>query len=144
MPWTTTAVVSTRTGKAVTTAQLAMAQGVLEAYLGIDETDSAAWLKARDLRTLARATEYQAAYVAEHPDLFTNMDVVAISQPDLQVTFRQGGASTPPPWLAPMAAMALRHFSKAGPRSVQLESELTDPSGADDDDGTGPGAWDPI
>lgn len=144
MAWTTLQVVATRTGVTVTEAQVTIAQGILESYLGIDETASAPWLKARDLRTLARATEYQAAYVAANPDIFTAPDVVALAQPDLAVTFKQGGAGTTPRWLAPMAAMALRQFRYAGPRSVQLESEITDPSLTDDDETADPDAWRPI
>jgi len=144
MAWTTVDDVATKTGKAVSAETLVQAQAVVEAYLGIDETDSAAWLKARDLRTLARATQYQAAYLQDHPEVLTERDLVAMSQPDLSVTFRQATVNTSPRWLAPLAAMTLRQFSYAGPRSVELESEITDPSLSDDDETYDPDAWRPI
>ena len=69
--------------------------------------------------------------------------MVSLAQPDLSVIRKQAGVATAPIYLAPMAAMALRHFRFAGPRSVQLESELTSPAVTDTDDAYD-GDWQPI
>ena len=144
MAWTTVDEVATRTGKAVTAATVTQAQAVLEAYLGLDETDSEPWLKARDLKVLGRATQYQAAYLHDHPEVLTAQDLVAFSQPDLSVTLKHASVPTAPRWLSPLAAMTLRQFKYAGPRSIQLESEITSPALVDDDDADDLDAWQPI
>lgn len=143
--WTTTANVAARTPETVTAAQLEQAHAIIESALGIDRDASAPWLKARDLRILGRAVEYQAAYVKANPSIFTERDLVAISQPDLSIVYGQGGAETTPAWLAPMAAMVLRKFRYSGPRTVQLESTITQPGAAADDDyGDDGDGWEPI
>lgn len=143
MAWVTTAEAKARTGWDLSAADLALGQSVIEDALGIDETDSAAWLKARDLRHLARATIYQAKFLVDNPGVLSERDLVAVGQPDLRVTFKQPGAATLPAWMSPMAARVLRKLSFAGVRAHQVDSALT--AGVDDeDDYATDNDWEPL
>src|SRR5688572_28145066 len=95
MAWSSAADVLAKTGATVTEAQVAIAQGMIESVIGRTEADAGANIKARDARQLGHAVAYQAAYVAANPALLEVGDLSSVSQPDLSVTFRDGGGDTP-------------------------------------------------
>lgn len=141
MALTTTAAVLTATGVTVTNAQVTIAQGIVEDLLGITEESASGNLTARDTRILGRAINYQAAYIAANPDLFGLGDVASVAQPDLSVTFRGDGSG--PNLVSPMTRQVLRQFRRSGPRSVAVESWLTNP-GPIDEDGDDTEGWTPL
>lgn len=144
MAWATPQDAQTRLGRDLTEAELALGQSIIEDLLDIDETDSAAWLKARDLRRLKRATLYQAAHLADNPGVLEQRDMVSYSQPDLSVVLKAAGVGTLPPWMSQMAARVMAKLSFAGTRSVRLESELTRPDLEDEDDEYNIDNWTPL
>lgn len=107
------------TGKAVDTTSLRAAQHVIEMY--VNRTDST-HMKAKDLHWLSLAVAYQAVYMDEHPELFTTLDVAALSQGDISVTYRESIVDA---HVAPLARMAIRRLSWMRTRSIQTESHFT-------------------
>ena len=81
MAWATISDVNTYTGVTVTDATITKAQALIELFADTTEAASDAGLIApRNLRLLRMAVSYQAAWMGEHPDVFTSTDVDSYSQ----------------------------------------------------------------
>lgn len=78
----------------------------------------------RDLYYLKQAIAYQAAWMNQHPEIFTSMDVMSVDQEGLRVQFRADRESQ---FLAPLARMAMRRLSFMKSRSIKLYSDLLFP-----------------
>lgn len=138
--WVTDKEVSTLTGATVDDATIAQAQGVIELRTGVlAEQFPALW--GRDARWLARAVAYQAAFMAEHPDMFSRMGVDSLGQ-DGQSMSGRGSYLT----LAPLARVAIRRLSWKGTRSTTQEAASAAATVDDDElDGLGrPLPWRPL
>jgi len=121
MPWAAITDVDDLTGKDVSTAELAMAQAVIELHVArTDDTPTEA-LSARDLKWLKRAVAYQAAWMTEQPDIFTRTDMdenTALLQDGVDARNLPADAMT----LAPLARRAVRRLSWKQSRSIHVES----------------------
>ena len=106
-PWATIADVKTKTGVDVTEYQRTTAVGVLETVTGLIEEVERPDVSDRDRYWLKLATCYQAAFVADHPDLFSRADVTSAAQDGESATFRNVDAHL----LAPLARKAIRRLS---------------------------------
>jgi hypothetical protein len=79
--WTTVADIEALTGVAVTLPDLKQAQSIVSLFA--DTTTAASdggLVSVRNLRLLAWAVGWQAAWMREHPDVMTSTDVTAFSQ----------------------------------------------------------------
>lgn len=111
--FTTVEQVKSLTGYDVTLEQIAIAQGVLESFLGKTEVEIES---AYDLAIMGRAASYQAAYMAHGTDkVFEQAAIKQIGQADGVVTMDTNMAA---PWIAPMAFIAMRKLTFRRSRSV--------------------------
>lgn len=79
--WATVSDVETYTGASVTPAEVTRAQALVEIFA--NTTSSAtdqSLIESRNVRLLRQAVSYQAAWMAEHPDVFTHVDASNWSQ----------------------------------------------------------------
>lgn len=98
--WATPDEVLDLTGIAVTIAQIKQAQAVVGLFANTTTTTSDAGLiSGRNLRLLQQATCWQAAWITEHPDVFTNVDVTTYSQDGMSASPAHANAHL----LAPLA-----------------------------------------
>jgi len=87
--WCALADIPALTGQpAPSQASLTAAQSMLEAL--VHRVWRATDVERRDFYWLTRATAWQAVYLEAHPELLTMMDVAALSQDGLSVTFKPG------------------------------------------------------
>jgi hypothetical protein len=106
--WATTGDVATYTGLTVTAAQVAQAQAVVEIFADTTTAASDAGnISEKNLRLLKQAVAYQAGWISQHPDAFTNMDVTSVSQDQVSATFRHDNAGI----LAPLAKRCIDRLS---------------------------------
>lgn len=128
MPWATTADVLTYTGATVADADVTRAQALIEVAVARAEADIDAGA-VTDLRYLRMAVAYQAAWMASHPEVFTEADVEAVSVEGHSQSNRLDPSAL---WLAPLARKAMSRLSWRGSRSVQegLSTAPTDPDDA--------------
>jgi predicted HNH restriction endonuclease len=113
MAWATTGEVLTYTGITVTEAEIQQAQFMVEMFADVTED---AVVSTKNLRFLKMATAYQAAWITEHPDLFTHVDVSTMLQDGLQFTRGHENATL----LAPMARRAINRLSWRRNRSIKI------------------------
>ncbi len=147
MAWATTSDVATYTGVTVTAAQVEQAQGVVEIFADVTEDASDDGLiSAKNLRLLEQAVAYQAAWITQHPDAFTNQDASSISQDQVSATFAHANAAI----LAPLAKRCIDRLSWRRNRGLRIRPMHGGPTiprrmnitsaAADDDDPR----WQPI
>lgn len=113
--------VADRTGIAgVTDANIATARGIIAAEVGYDlSADDLPKFRARDLRLVTEAVDWQAAYVKDHPDLLSrDGNLASASTNGNAVSWGPGGAAGS--IVAPLAAMSLRRLSWRRSRSVPM------------------------
>lgn len=106
------------TGVTVKTDQIRQAQGIIDLVSG-RSLDDVTRLSSRDQAYLKSAVIYQAAWMDSHPEVVSTMDVSSISQPDLNVRFRDDREAH---LLAPLAQVALRRVSWRRSKSVSARS----------------------
>lgn len=141
MAWATTSDVTTYTGVTATTAQVAQAQAVIEMFADTTtDASDAGNISAKNLRLLKMAVAYQAAWITQHPDAFTNVDLTNFNQDQVSGTLAHANALI----LAPLAKRCIDRLSwkrirplRIGPRSsyghIPRTMNLTS-AVADDDD----------
>lgn len=141
MTWATTSDVNTYTGVNVTAAQVEQAQAVIEMFADTTtDASDAGNISAKNLRLLKLAVAYQAAWITQHPDAFTNVDLSNFNQDQVSGTLAHANALI----LAPLAKRCVDRLSwkrirplrispRSGgghiPRTMNLTSAV-----ADDDD----------
>lgn len=113
MAWATTSDVTTYTGIVVTGAQVEQAQAIVELFA---DTTEEALISGKNLRLLKLAVSYQAAWITQHPDAFTNMDTTSISQDQVSATWLHANAAI----LAPLAKRALDRLSWKRNRALRI------------------------
>lgn len=108
MTWATTSDVATYTGLNVTAAQTEQAQAVIELFADVTEDASDAGnISAKNLRLLKQAVAYQAAWITQHPDAFTNIDLTNFNQDQVSGTLAHANALI----LAPLAKRCVDRLS---------------------------------
>jgi hypothetical protein len=118
MAWTTEAETFTYTGITVTAAEVEQAQVIVELFSDTTEDASDQGLiSSKNLRFLKMAVAYQAAWITEHPDLFTHVDVSTMLQDGLQFTRGHENAML----LAPFARRAINRLSWKRNRSIKVK-----------------------
>lgn len=106
--WATAANVLTLTGITVTDAEVLQAQAIIELFANTTtESSDAGLISSRNLRLLQRATAFQAAWMTEHPDVYTNVDVTSFSQDGQSASQAHANAAL----LAPLAKRHLDRLS---------------------------------
>lgn len=114
MAWATAAETLTYTGITVTDDEIEQAQAMVEMFADVTE-DANANMKSKNLRLLKMAVAYQAAWITEHPDVFTHVDVSTMLQDGLQFVSGHENAFL----LAPMARRAIARLSWRRNRSIK-------------------------
>lgn len=112
--WATVEDVDTLTGYTVTERHRRIAVGVIESNVGLFESVPRPDISDRDREWLKRAVCYEAAFVADNPDLFSRLDVTSASQDGESANFRNPDAH----FLAPLARKAIRRLSWRGLRPL--------------------------
>lgn len=108
MTWATTSDVATYTGITVTGAQVEQAQAVVELFADTtQEASDDGLISSKNLRLLKLAVAYQAAWITQHPDAFTNMDTSNFSQDQVSATMAHANAGI----LAPLAKRSIDRLS---------------------------------
>jgi hypothetical protein len=112
--WATAEDVTNLTGKTVDAPAVLQAQAIIELTGGLRVvmTDPA-FLSPRNLEWLKRAVCYQAAYMVEHPDYFSRMDLVSLTQDGVSAVFRRDSQI-----LSPLARRCLKRLSWRGMRTI--------------------------
>lgn len=117
MSWATTSDVATYTGLTVTAAQVEQAQAVIELFADTTEDASTAGnISPKNLRLLKLAVAYQAAWITQHPDAFTNLDTTQIQQDGVVASFTHHNATV----LAPLAKRSIDRLSWRRNRSLRI------------------------
>jgi hypothetical protein len=118
MAWATVGEVLTYTGIEVTEAEVQQAQFIVELFADTtEEASDAGNISSKNLRFLRMAVAYQAAWITEHPDLFTHVDVSTMLQDGLQFTRGNENATL----LAPFARRAINRLSWRRNRSIKVK-----------------------
>jgi hypothetical protein len=115
MSWATVAETLTYTGITVGQDNIDAAQAMVELFADVTE-DSNANISSKNLRLLKMAVAYQAAWMTDHPDVFTNVDVSTMLQDGLQFTNAHANAGI----LAPLAKRAIDRLSWRRNRSIRI------------------------
>lgn len=98
----------------VTVEDIAIAQAIIESYIGRVESDLT---DATDKAMVARAVVYQTAYMDDQSvDVFSQIAVRSQTSPDTAVVL---DGTMDSPFIAPLAVLALRHLSWFRSRSVK-------------------------
>jgi hypothetical protein len=106
--WATASDVATYTGLPVTAAQVEQAQAVIELFADTTEDASDAGnIKPKNLRLLKLAVAYQAGWITQHPDAFTNIDLTNFTQDQVSGTLTHASALV----LAPLAKRCIDRLS---------------------------------
>ena len=108
MTWATAQDVIDKTGMTVSDAVLKQAQAVVELFSDTSEDASDAGnISPKNLRMLNLAVCYQAAWITQHPDAFTNIDLTNFNQDQVSGTLAHANALI----LAPLAKRAIDRLS---------------------------------
>lgn len=120
MSWPTIAEALTWTGLTFTQTELEMAQGIVEMPAGTTEDASdAGRISSTNLRHLKKAVAYQAAWMREHPDAFSSMDISAMAEGSGS-GMRIDLASDSATYLAPLARQCIKQLSWKAARSIRV------------------------
>lgn len=104
LAWATPADVKTYTGLTATEAEIMQAHLLIELFAGTTiEASNVGNVSSRNRRYLRMAVAYQTAWMQEHPDIFTAMDVTSVEGAQL----RSDNAG----FLAPLADRCLNRLS---------------------------------
>lgn len=115
MAWATEAETLTYTGISVSSANVEAAQAIIELFADVTE-DSNDNLSSKNLRLLKMAVAYQAAWMSDHPDVFTHIDVRGMLQDGIQFTNLHANSGV----LAPLAKRSLDRLSWKRNRSIRI------------------------
>lgn len=114
--WATPEDVFNRTQKTVSEVDIAVAQGIVDEYAGIDsDTVEVALIWPKDQKRLLKAVCYQTAFMDSQVDITGRQDVKAVAQDGVSATF----AHDDPGILAPLARRAITQLSWKRPRPLR-------------------------
>lgn len=106
-PWATPAQIKTVTGYEPSAEERDRAVATLETMTGLIESVDRPDISDRDRHFLKLMLAYQAAFMADNPDLFSRADVTSASQDGESANFRNPDSHL----LAPLARKAIRKLS---------------------------------
>lgn len=141
MTWASISDVIAYTGVIATGEQITQAQAVIEMFADTTtDASDAGNIAPKNLRLLKQAVAYQAAWITQHPDAFTNIDLTNFNQDQVSGTLAHANALI----LAPLAKRCIDRLSwkrirplRIGPRGgygqIPRTMNLTSAT-ADDDD----------
>lgn len=113
MAWSTAAEALTYTKIAVDDSDIEAAQAMIEVFADVTED---ALIGTKNLRLLKMAVAYQAAWITDHPDVFTHVDVSSMLQDGIQFVNNNMNSGV----LAPMAKRAIDRLSWRRNRSLRV------------------------
>lgn len=115
--WASVSEVQTYTGIVVGADNVTAAQAIVEMFADVtyDSTDK---ISTKNLRLLKMAVAYQAAWMTDHPDLFTHIDISTMLQDGIQFTNAHANAGV----LAPLAKRAIDRLSWRRNRSIRVRA----------------------
>lgn len=117
MAWATTIDVTTYTGLTATAAQVEQAQALVEIFADTTtDASEAGNISPKNLRLLKLAVAYQTAWITQHPDAFTNIDLTQVQQDGVVATMQHNNALV----LAPMAKRCIDRLSWRRTRSLRI------------------------
>lgn len=116
MAWATVGETLTYTKITVDQGDIESAQFMVEIFSDATE-DADANISSKNLRLLKMAVAYQAAWISDHPDIFTHVDVSTMLQDGIQFTNAHANAGV----LAPMAKRAIDRLSWKRNRSIRVK-----------------------
>lgn len=117
MAWATTSDVATYTSVTATAAQVEQAQALIEVFADTTaDASEAGNISPKNLRLLRLAVAYQTAWMTQHPDAFTNIDVSQVQQDGVVATMQHNNALV----LAPMAKRCIDRLSWRRTRSLRI------------------------
>lgn len=113
--WASISETQSYTGIAVSQDHIDMAQAMIELFADViyDQSDK---ISTKNLRLLKMAVAYQAAWIVDHPDLFTHTDVTSINQDGIFYVHAHENAYL----IAPMARRALKRLSWMRNKSIRV------------------------
>lgn len=115
--WATPGDVAIYTGITATAAQVAQAQAVVEVFADTTTAASDAGnISEKNLRLLKQAVAYQAAWITQHPDAFTNVDLSNFNQDQVSGTLAHANALI----LAPLAKRCIDRLSWKRMRPLRI------------------------
>lgn len=141
MPWTTSAQVLNLTGEVVTEQDVTVASAMIDTKAGTDESMPEDSISVRDRRTLARATAWQAAWMASKPGLLTQRESTRQTSSAGVSDRRDADAQI---LYAPMALLELRNLSWFGTRTVDRGPGLPTRVNFLNESSDVHGAWTPL
>lgn len=116
MAWTTAEKVAQWTGvEGISAETIALASAMIDTFTGADEDAPEDAISVRDRRHLAKATAWQAVWVAGKPGLITQRENASSTTSDTQSIVREDRADI---MLAPLARRELLNLSWVGTRST--------------------------
>lgn len=108
MAWASPQNIIDTTGMTVTDQQLSQAQAAIEVFSDTTtDASDAGNISAKNLRLLRLAVCYQAAWITQHPDAFTNVDLTNFNQDQVSGTLAHANALL----LAPLAKRCIDRLS---------------------------------
>jgi hypothetical protein len=130
--WCTVADVLQLTGRTVDLPQVLQANAILELHLGrtyvelVATPDNGGHVKIgrRDLEWLRRACAYQCAWMTAQPDMYTRLDMDAVSATGRPIQLKDRALT-----LAPLARKAIERVSWLRSRSLHIRSPFQDGMG---------------
>ena len=128
--WATIADVNLYTGIAVSQDLLVSAQFLVELFVDLEYNDTIdasgnpitdssgrSVVGTRDMRYLKMAVAYQAAWMTDHPDLFTQVDIGSMNQDGVFFVYKNENAALQ----APMTRRALNRLSWKRSSNIRLK-----------------------
>jgi hypothetical protein len=139
MAWCTTNDVSTYTGINVGQENVEAAQSIIEIFADTtEEASDNGNISSTNLNLLKKAVAYQAAWMTQRPDIFTNMDVSSMNLDGLSVTTGHANSAI----LAPLAKRCIARLSWKRAKGIRVLPRRTRPVWVDREydqyDGIGP------
>lgn len=124
--WASISETQSYTGIAVSQDHLNMAQGMVELFSDVIynqtiDVSGAPLIGAKNLRLLKMATAYQAAWITDHPDLFTHTDIQSINQDGIFYVHQHENSYL----LAPMARRAIKRLSWNRSKNMRVRPGLS-------------------
>jgi hypothetical protein len=117
MAWATIEEAQQYTGISVGQDNIEAAQGIIEMFADVTELSNEK-ISTKNLRLLKMAVAYQAAWMSDHPDLFTHVDISTMLQDGIQFTNAHANSGV----LAPLAKRAIDRLSWRRNRSIRVRA----------------------
>lgn len=113
--WATISETLAYTRISVSQEDLDVAQGMIELFADVTYGQNAQ-MSTKNLRLLKMAVAYQAAWITQHPDLFTHTDIQSINQDGIFYVHQHENSYL----LAPMARRAIKRLSWMRNKSIRV------------------------